>query len=106
MEYLAQKCAEIENAAVQHQAKRTCDTINEITGRTSRATGRLKGETAEVRLEKVRDHFATLLGQPVAEDRNPVSKLYRILFRSALMPTLSKNSIPASTHLPTIRHLE
>ena len=54
----------------------------------------------------MRDHFATLLGQPVAEDRNPVSKLYRILFRSALMPTLSENSIPASTHLPTIRHLE
>ena len=32
--YLAQKCAEIENAAVQHQAKRAWDTINEITGRT------------------------------------------------------------------------
>ena len=99
MEYLAQKCAEIENTAVQHKAKRVWDTINEITGRTSSATGRLKGKTAEMRLEKLRDHFTTLLGQPVAEDRNPVCKLYRILFRSALMP------IPASTHLPTIRHL-
>ena len=105
VEYLAQKCAEIENAAVQHQAKRVWDTTNEITGRTSSATGRLKGKTAEVRLETSRDHFTTLLGQPVAEDRNPVCILYRILFRSALVPTLSKNSIPASTHLPTIRHL-
>ena len=105
VEYLAQKCAEIEDAAVQHQAKRVWDTTNEITGRTSSATGRLKGKTAEVRLETLRDHFATLLGQPVAEDRNPVCILYRILFRSALVPTLSKNSIPASTHLPTIRHL-
>ena len=105
MEYLAQRCAEIANAAVQHQAKRVWDTTNEITGRTSSATGRLKGKTAEVRLETLRDHFATLLGQPVAEDRNPVCILYRILFRSALVPTLSKNSIPASTHLPTIRHL-
>ena len=52
-----------------------------------------KGETAE------------LLVQPEAEDRNPVRKLYRILIRSALMPSLSKNSIPASTHLPKIRHL-
>ena len=41
VEYLAQKCAEIENAAVQHQAKRVQDTINEITGRTSSATGGL-----------------------------------------------------------------
>ena len=90
---------------MQHKAKRVWDTISEITGRTSSATGRLKGKTAEVRMEKLRDHFTILLGQPVAEDRNPVCKLYRILFRSALMPTLSKNSIAASTHLPTIRHL-
>ena len=46
-----------------------------------------KGETAEVRLKKLSDHFATLLGQPEGEDRNPVKKLYRILFRSALMPS-------------------
>ena len=58
-----------------------------------------------MRLKKLRDHLATLLGQPEADDRNPVSKFYRILFRTALMPSLSKNSIPASTHLPTIRHL-
>ena len=51
-EYLAQKCAEVENAAMQHQAKRAWDTINEITGKTSSATGRLKGETAEVRMDK------------------------------------------------------
>ena len=41
VEYLAKKCAEIENTVVQHQAKKTWDTINEITGRTSSATGRL-----------------------------------------------------------------
>ena len=51
-EYLTQKCAEIENAAMQHQTKRAWDTINEITGKTSSATGRLKGETAEVRMGK------------------------------------------------------
>ena len=100
MEYLAQKCAEIENAAVQHQAKRVWDTINEITGRTSSATGRLKGKTAEVRLEKLRDHFATLLGQPEAEDRNPVSKFYRILFRSALMPSLCLSYGPRALLTP------
>ena len=44
-EYLAQKCAEIENAAVQHQAKRAWGTMNETTGKTSSAAGRLKGET-------------------------------------------------------------
>ena len=42
VEYLAQKCPEIENAVVQHQAKKkTWDTINEIPERTSSATGRL-----------------------------------------------------------------
>ena len=91
-EYLAQKCAEIENAAVQHQEKRAWKTINEITGKTSSATGRLKGETDEVRLDKWKVDFATLLDQPVTENRN-IERLYRIHSRSAPISSLWKNSI-------------
>ena len=48
----AEYLAEIEKAAVQHQSKRAWETINEITGKTSSATDRLKGGTDEVRLDK------------------------------------------------------
>lgn len=43
-EYLTQKCAEIKNAAVQHQAKIASGTMNEITRKTSSGTGRLKAK--------------------------------------------------------------
>ena len=91
-EYQAQKYAEIENAIMQHQAKRAWDTINEITGKTSSATGRLKGETDEVRLDKWKVPFATLLGQPVTENRN-IERFYRIHSHSAPMSSLWKNSL-------------
>ena len=105
-EYLAQKCAQIENAAVQLKAKRAWDTINEITRKTSSAIGRLKGETADVGLDKWKVHFATLLGQPMTENRNPVRKIVQdTLPITAPISSLWKNSISAFTLSPTIRHL-
>ena len=78
----------------------------EITGKTSSAIGRLKGETADVRLDKWKVHFATLLGQPMTENRNPVRKIVKdTLPITAPISSLWKNSISASTLSPTIRHL-
>ena len=92
VEYLAQKCAEIENAAVQHQAKRVWDTTNEITGRTSSATGRLKRQNCWSEAGNVEGPFCHTL-RPTSGRRQEPS-LYIV-----------QDTIPISTSAYTFEEL-
>ena len=57
----------IINNALEHQRSRLAwEAVNEITGRKNTPTGKIKAKNPEERLEKWKDNFFRLLGQPPA----------------------------------------
>lgn len=62
--FIQQKTQEIENASEHHKSRMAWIAVNEITGRKSSNRGKLKADNPDERLDKWRNHFQGLLGEP------------------------------------------
>ena len=61
-DYVNRKCKEIEAAHVERKSRLVWKTVNEVTKRKKKDTGRLKASSPEERIACWQNHFASLLG--------------------------------------------
>ena len=62
--YVNEKIDIISNAAENQQSRLAWETVNELSGRKNTPTGKLRADNPKQRVQKWKEHFQNLLGQP------------------------------------------
>ena len=70
--YVQRKVDEIESAHHQRKSKLVWKTVNEVSKRKKKDSGRLKALNPRERISAWKDHFATLLGAPPTSSTTPI----------------------------------
>ena len=63
-ELLESRIRELEEHSDHGRNAKSWATINDITGNTSSFTGKIRGNSPQERVSRLKDHFSSLLGQP------------------------------------------